>query len=379
MNILYISPWEPSLKSGGGRHCYANLKALCSYKDSKIDYIGPYFNKDSYFSKNNNLQFIFSRNYTIYDKSISFIYRASSSLFGIFNEFKNKYSLNKYDLIFIESSRCGFLFKYLDKNIKKILNIHNVEYDYLSNNRKGIQRLILRRNIVNSEKECINLSDIILIMHRDDLLRLKKLYNFKNDKKFLLHPVCSFNPKYNFMPFNEREKVILFIGSLDAFFNEFSLKKFIEICWGKLENCGYKLRVAGKNPSGKLRKFLKKHKNIDLIANPIEMEPIINNSRLMILPDVFGSGMKSRIAEALSYGVPIIGTKEGLKGYEDIASYGYKVDNIIEMETIIKKLLKNEKELGKFSLNAFKSWEKNLVFRFFVKEYIKFYIIFLNY
>jgi len=368
MKILYITPWRPSLTNGGGLHCYANLRSICNYPDVKIDYIGPSFDYDLPGIYRNKFLNIISRDYSVKDKMIAAINRVPTSLIALFKEFIRKYPIKKYDFIFVESTKCGFIFKYLKHSNKIICNIHNVESDYFKANTKGIKRLIYKY-IFNSEKTTLNYCNVALIMHNFDRLRLKNLYSIKDTHlKFILHPVCSFPPNLPLVPFDKREKIILFIGSLDINFNEIGLRKFVNHCWPDLINFGYKLQVAGRNPSAKLVNFLSKRKNIEVFANPLNMETILRKARMIILPDLTGTGMKLRVAKALSIGVPVIGTKKGLKGYSNISDFGVEVNNISEMTYAIKKLVYNEDKLSALSFNAYKIWKEKYSFEVFCKR-----------
>ena len=310
-----------------------------------------------------------ARNYTIFDKITAALHSASSSLIGLFKQFKRKHSLNIYDLIFIETTRCGFIFKELNMQVKTICDVHNVEADYFRFNRKESSRLAAK-NIHNSEQVTLNSCDIILVRHEADKQRLKELYKInENLHGFILHPVCNFPPKLNLIPFQERDKVIIFPGSLDISFNEYGLTGFINRCWPDLDNLGYTLKVAGRNPSSALVGLLAKQKNVDLIANPPDMEPLMRKARMLILPDITGTGMKLRVAEALSYGVPVIGTINGLRGYRNISQFGFAVEEIGQMTAVIKGLLTDhEDKLTALASNAYTIWKEHYSFEVFSRR-----------
>jgi len=365
LRILYITPWSPSLKTGGGRHCYANLRSLCSFPASRIDYIGPGLDHSLLGIERDRFINVTAREYTIFDKITAALNAASSSLIGLFKQFTRRHSLNEYDLIFIETTRCGFVFKELKSQVKTICDVHNVEDDYLRSNPRTSSRLAARK-IVRSEEMTLKASDVVLVMHDADKQRLQKLYSINNTKRFILHPVCSFLPKLPSVPFDKRDKVIIFVGSLDQPFNENALTAFISRCWPDLDNSGYTLRIAGRSPSRNLVRLISNQKNIDLIANPPDMEPLMRKARLLILPDITGTGMKLRVAEALSYGVPVVGTQNGLRGYNNISQFGVVVEDIGHMTSVIRDLLENNgMKLSSLSSNAYTIWKEQYSFDVF--------------
>jgi glycosyltransferase involved in cell wall biosynthesis len=79
-----------------------------------------------------------------------------------------------------------------------------------------------------------------------------------------------------------------------------------------------------------------------------------------------GSGMKLRVAEALSLGIPVVGTKCGLKGYDDIGTYGFSINDIPEMARVIRQLLTDDHtKLIDMSCAARSAWSSKYSFEAF--------------
>lgn len=369
MKILYVTPISPSNKTGGGRHCYANLKSILSIPNITIDYIGPKLDEEIQDISYDNFRFCKAREFQVYDKIKALLSFEATSLGTLVKEFFNQYSNEKYDLLFVENTRCGFLFSKKFSTIYKnsICVVHNVELDYLLFNRKWnfLLTRIFKSIIKRSEIDTYKNSDYLLFLHEIDKKRFEDLYNCNVTSKTYLHPVCSFTPNFDRVPFNEREKVILFMGSLDSKFNEVGLIRFLASCWSS--NKGYTLKIAGRNPSQKLIEIIKKYKYVELFPNPNqrEMADIIRTSRLLILPDITGTGMKLRVAEAMSYGLPIVGTTQGMYGYANLEEFSIIVDNIELMKEVIYTLINDEIFLEDLSKGAILNWEKYYAFEAF--------------
>jgi len=358
MKILYITPFQPSLRSGGGRHCYANARALSLYPSAIVDYIGPKFEVDlpelpfGVFRKN------LTRNFTLIDKIKAALSKESTSLVSLYNDFLKRNTLIDYDLLFVETTRCGFVFKHSATIEKTICSVHNVEADYLNFNKSGGTRLTAK-NIKKSERKTLSACNLFLVMHSADEQRLKEIYNINQGRvNFLKHPVCSLPPSQKPTPFSTRNKDLVFIGSLDSKFNENGLRTFLQLCWPSLKDTGYSLVVAGRRPSKNLINFIRSKSNVTLFANPRDMAPILRNASILLLPDMTGTGMKLRVAEAMSLGVPVVGTEVGLRGYEKIDYFGRSVKSISEMSNIILELLQEPSRLTTYSEAAIDIWKK---------------------
>lgn len=358
MKILYITPFEPSLKSGGGRHCYANVRALCLYPGALVDYIGPVIEEALPDLQPAIFQRQLARPFTIIDKAKAALWSDATSLVSLFSEFVRQHDVTKYDLVFIETTRCGFVFREIGMQIRTICCVHNVEADYLGFNKSGGTRLAAR-NIRQSEQKTLHDCSTLLVMHVEDEQRLREIYSVDEEAtRFMRHPVCSLAPKMKPIPYENRERGLIFAGSLDSKFNDTGLREFLLHCWPTLKDAGYPLVVAGRNPSRDLAQFITRQPSVRLIANPPEMGTLLRNARLLILPDITGTGMKLRVAEAMSLGIPVVGTRLGLRGYEEISQFGQAVESMNDMQDAILKLLADESRLASCAKAAREIWEE---------------------
>jgi glycosyltransferase involved in cell wall biosynthesis len=363
MNILYLTPQQPALFNGGSRHIYANLRALCEYGNNYIDYIGPPFENGMEGLERGNLNIVAARNFTPRDRFLAAIKGAPTSLWQIFSEARKKLDFQKYDLVFMELSYLGFIFDYLAPHTQTICCVHNVEADYQKFNCTGFRK-IKYLHVRRGESKVVRRAKMLLVMHNSDLSRMEALYKIAL-KNYALHPVCSFNPAHDSLKIEDREKNILFCGTLRQRFNEIGLLRFLNTCWREIQDCGYTLLIAGSNPSQRIGQAVGHFRNTMLIPNPPDMGLLLRKSRMLILPDIYGTGMKLRVAEALSYGVPVVGTTMGLRGYENVESFGLAVESVGDMSAAILGLLLNTDRLKELSANAQKIWKQKYAFEVF--------------
>jgi glycosyltransferase involved in cell wall biosynthesis len=80
---------------------------------------------------------------------------------------------------------------------------------------------------------------------------------------------------------------------------------------------GARLTIAGRNPPGDLLRAAKDSNGTVSAAGYVEnLEPLLRRSGVVVVPVLSGSGMRVRILEALSRGMPVVTTTIGAEGIE---------------------------------------------------------------
>jgi FkbM family methyltransferase len=88
-----------------------------------------------------------------------------------------------------------------------------------------------------------------------------------------------------------------------------------------------------------LREDLERHPNIQLIGAVDDLAPWYRGAKAVIAPIFVGSGMKTKVAEALMHGKRIIGTSEAFVGYEEVAEHvGWNCNTKEEFITVIRQI-----------------------------------------
>jgi glycosyltransferase involved in cell wall biosynthesis len=248
----------------------------------------------------------------------------------------------------MEYSRSGFIARQAGKKLRKlVIRVHNVEKDYYDN------RIIMKRSISNylrllfkrklttrQERICLSCADCLICLTAEDAKRLKELYTAETaGKKVAVIPVALEHPqelKINQPLFfdGERQNLYLLItGSLWFGPNAEGAIWFIKKVLSRLitENYwvsnNFKLIVAGSRPDREIKALAIGQKHIELVDSPKAMKPYFEKALIYLAPIFSGAGMKVKVAEALSYGLPVIGTSHALTGYKitDRES-GYRAD-----------------------------------------------------
>jgi glycosyltransferase involved in cell wall biosynthesis len=109
----------------------------------------------------------------------------------------------------------------------------------------------------------------------------------------------------------------VFMGALNVAHNQSSLEYFIAHVFDECVKGipDLKLIVIGQRPSQRLRDLLARYpNNIERIEWLADLGEIFRRSAAMIVPLLFGSGVKVKTLEALRFGLPVIGTKFSAEG-----------------------------------------------------------------
>jgi glycosyltransferase involved in cell wall biosynthesis len=253
-----------------------------------------------------------------------------------------------YDLVYLEYSRYGFIAQEAKKHQKKlVVRVHNVERDYFFNRvteKKSLQnslRSLIKRNLITrQERLCLHSADCVICLTASDKARLSKLYPEILDKKELMViPVALEEPcppatlSINLIDAAENNPYLLITGSLWFGPNAEGSAWFIKNVWYKLmaENrwisSNLRLIIAGSRPGKLIQVLAAGQDNIEIIDSPKAMKPYFENALIYLAPIFTGAGMKVKVAEALSYGLPVIATSHALTGYKIIdRENGYRAD-----------------------------------------------------
>jgi len=222
---------------------------------------------------------------------------------------------NQYNLIFFDGSMYGGFLELAKKlNNKCICFYHNVEADYYQqkylSSHRITDKVMVRYIRYNEHKSTVNADGIIALTLRDSM-NLGKLYQRESD---IILPTSfpNRNIKLLYQQYHEDdEPYLLFVGSnffanqegLDNYINE--IAPFISL----------KTKIVG-NISDAFHSYGNSYPNIEFLGMVEALEPYYINACAVIAPILSGSGLKTKTAEALSYGKTVIGYEEAFTGID---------------------------------------------------------------
>lgn len=359
MNILYITD-NNIMGYGGGclgaRKYYSAIKAyaLKENADFKVISLGQNMPEamDIDVVKNRRL-----------DKSAR-LHGHSNFMYFTWERHKNKIMAYHPDILFLGRTRLGFIAKELkirQPEIKIVTFVDNIEYDYVDSYfalSKGIKGKILKtieKHVVKTDEgNAIKYSDRLVYLTHRDVNRCRELYHYVDSYEYIL-PICLEHT--HDLKIKTSLKTVVFVGSLGYGANVSAVEVLIKQVWlpNFAKSDDFQLIIAGSNPVDEIYHWTKLASNIKLVVDFDKPEDFLPQNSLMVAPIPTGAGMKVKVAETLSMGLPIVGSDEALVGYDDAIhedtlhaiSRANSVAEYIEVinrffDTEVKELLKIE-------------------------------------
>lgn len=264
------------------------------------------------------------------------------------------------DYLFLSSSIYGLLAKIITDRfpeIKVIVFFHNIEQQYyqelLKTSPTFKNKLISQAAKIN-ELHAIAYGDYYITMNlRDDRL----LRDYYGKESNLILPL-GFTDTYSRQADKSRfdgltgKTKLLFVGS--AFFaNVNGVRWFIDNVYPHLKNVEFK--IVGKNMDCHFSPSYNPSNNssIEVMGYVDDLTPVYENAHVVVSPIFDGGGMKTKTAEAMMYGCPIIGTDEAFEGYDvEYDTIGARCNTADEFISSIERLSSSEGELLNKANNA---------------------------
>lgn len=344
---------------------FSNLRKYKPYTNLEIDY--QVFEVKSYNKVIKELLRFWYLCTSFYTASYHFAATAE-----ITNAIKNL----KPDVVILDGAYGNLVLQKI-KNYKLIYIAHNIEYQFNFDNAKLQKNIFMKLFLlINAfktkaiEQQTIAQANKIICISTSDFKYFKKIY----PEKTILIPHKIILSKDLWKPNNS--KTLFFCGALDFTPNNEAVKWIVEKLAPVLPK-DIKIKIAGKGTDSVQKAWEKD--NIEFLGF-VSKEELINlykTSSAFICPIIYGSGIKVKVTEALSYGMPIIGTREALEGL-DYINIKPLIDrsNLKQTKENIENLLNNKEKLQKYSsdlINQIKTFqaENNYSYEEVIEEVIK--------
>ena len=246
------------------------------------------------------------------------------------------------DKVFVSYSLFGCFSKAIKKRypeIEVITFFHNVEYEYAKG--EYLAKQVFKYKLLiyiakRLERMSVNCSDRIIALNRRDGKRIKQLYGREVD---LILPT-TFKDKWRGVTTKEEKGPhvplrLLFVG-FNFYANVQGVDWFVKNVMNGLS--GAVLYIVGKGMEKERERWASG--NVVVVGTVENLDEWYEMADVVVLPIFLGSGMKTKTAEALMYGKPILGTTEAFEGYDfdaflvgalcnDVSSF---ISNIIEIQ-----------------------------------------------
>ena len=175
---------------------------------------------------------------------------------------------------------------------------------------KAKQDLIKAHETKQDELEAYQASDAVICVTEEDQIELEK--ELAKTPKFII-PNIHHVPPYEKR--NRPPRKLIFVGSFDHEPNIDAVVYFCEKIFPLLisQHAGLQLDVIGPNPPPEVLAF--QNESIRVHGRVPELAPYYISADISIAPLRFGAGMKGKVGEAMSYGLPVVSTSFGAEGF----------------------------------------------------------------
>lgn len=226
------------------------------------------------------------------------------------NKFSKKVAeLSKtVDLVILDHYATAPFLEDVPENVPIIYNSHNSEISMALQLYPNEQKII--DAVRKMEKTAISRSKVITYCSKDDLVSLKKHYTYSGLEKYVPNG-AEVPEKINYLD-RYSSKDILFIGSGHPP-NIVAAQNLMPVAD---ENKSYNFLLSGAASLG-FKKVAQKNVSALGYVDNDKLDKLFKNSFAFINPMESGSGTHLKMMRALSYGIPIITSRVGARGFSE--------------------------------------------------------------
>ncbi len=222
--------------------------------------------------------------------------------------------------VFVDGSNLGGFVKAVKARLPQVeisTFFHNVEARFFLGSLRQQKTLrALAVLVVNylAERKSVRHSDKIICLSERDSRLLRKVYGRAATHVSSMALQDKMPADFDRSAKPPLEKFALFVGGV-FYANRAGIAWFVEHVAPRIH---IKTCIVGRGFEG-LRQELERDGKVEVVGAVDHLADWYRDAHFVIAPIFDGSGMKTKVAEALMYGKKIIGTPEAFSGYEGIA------------------------------------------------------------
>ncbi|MBT5492365.1 glycosyltransferase family 4 protein [bacterium] len=268
------------------------------------------------------------------------IIKSDSKNIKVLEKHLKKYT---YDFIIFEHLETSYMLNIVKKisNAITIIDTHDLKFQrYEKFKEFGINSNILKIT-KDEEMKILSKFDYVIAIQYEEAELLKKYLN--NSVITMMHGIENkVFDEFKYIVKEKKKLDIVFFGST-AKFNVDSVEWFIKHIWNDYrikENFNFHIYGLICN------KLLNMPKDIFIHGLVNDIKEVYINADIVINPIRFGSGLKIKNVEAMSYGIPLITTSIGIQGMKKISQDEVIIANTTEkFLSEILKLIEDDKRI----------------------------------
>ena len=253
---------------------------------------------------------------------------------------------NRFDICFFEYWFWPELLDWAEG--LKVVDTNDVQYQRYEQLGKGNKKQL--ENYSHQEISTLNKYDVIITVTEKD----KQILGKKLDKNKILIVPTGVNTNY-YIPLEKNllsENIISFYGSMAGQTNIEALFYFYRDIFPliKKEVRNAKLLIVGSNPPQEVLNLAKQNDDITVTGYVQDVRYYLRMSKVSVCPMLVGYGIRGRVLELMSMGIPVVVTKAAVDGMQLQEGHGILIRNTInDFAQAVIDILQNTslaKEIG---------------------------------
>jgi glycosyltransferase involved in cell wall biosynthesis len=263
----------------------------------------------------------------------------------------------EFDVLVLDSLYSAVEIDFIKHHFKGkiILRSHNLEFELWKRLSEKATNPIKRKLFGYFSKK-IKQKEVSIFKEVDEIWAISEVDATKITA-FTSTPVFSIGIGLHTNPIEKKATIFkaFHIGGMDWMPNKESVEYILSEIWQ--EDFTVPLSLVGNGT-----KELSSHsqnKNIQFCGRLESLNELYETHAVLVTPILSGSGIRVKLLEALSYGIPCITTRLGAEGIDTTASGIQLAENKTEFRSIINKLASENDLLSNLSLKAIKYMDEN--------------------
>ena len=228
-----------------------------------------------------------------------------------------------YDIILLDHYEA---YQYVPANYqgRVIFHTHNATYLMWERFAKSCSNLLHRaasaieaRRVNHYEQQTTSQASLVFAAP-NDIESLVKIGAVKDKCRVTYHLGDDSQLELPALQYDTSEKALLYVGTLNWEANVDGLMWFLQEAWPLIKNIHPDLHfyIVGANPDDRLVTLVANLDGVELTGFVDDLEDYFQRARVFVSPLRFGSGIKVKVLNAMSRGLPVVTTPVGAEGID---------------------------------------------------------------